>query len=81
MVELSQVSDKDDEKELQQLISNHYDYTRSELAERILVNWDEYLPQFVKVIPFEYKKIQQEAKLEAIRSKIKQTEDEPHFQY
>lgn len=81
MVELGQVVDKDDERELQQLISNHYEYTRSELAERILVNWDEYLPKFVKVIPFEYKKIQQELKLEQIRSKIKQTEDEPHFQY
>ncbi len=81
MVELSAVGDKDDVIELQQLINNHYQYTRSEFAERILVNWDEYLPKFVKIIPFEYKKVLEEQKLEQIRQKINQTEDEPHFQY
>ena len=81
MVELSQVGDKDDVNELQLLINNHYMYTRSELAEKILVNWDEYLSRFVKVIPFEYKKVLEEQKLELIRQKINQTEDEPHFQY
>jgi glutamate synthase (NADPH/NADH) large chain len=81
MVELGQVMDKDDEIELQSLVSNHYAYTRSTLAEQILVNWDEYLPKFVKVIPLEYKKILSEMKLEQIKSKIEKTEDEPHFQY
>jgi glutamate synthase (NADPH) large chain len=81
MVELGQVMDKDDELELQSLINNHYTYTRSALAEQILVNWDEFLPKFVKVIPLEYKKILSEMKLEQIRSKIEKTEDEPHFQY
>jgi glutamate synthase (NADPH/NADH) large chain len=81
MVELSPVGDREDVLELQHLINNHYLYTRSELAEKILVNWDEYLLRFVKVIPFEYKKYLEEQKLEQIREKIKQTEDEPHFQY
>lgn len=81
LVELGPVSDKDDERELQTMIADHYKYTNSELAEKILVNWDEYLPRFVKVIPLEYKKILEEQKLEQIRSKINQTEDEPHFQY
>ncbi len=81
MVELSSLGEKEDIAELQQLINNHYQYTRSELAEKILVNWDEYLPRFVKIIPFEYKKVLEEQKLEQIREKIKQTEDEPHFQY
>jgi glutamate synthase (NADPH/NADH) large chain len=81
MVELGSVGDKDEVLELQRLINNHYLYTRSELAEKILVNWEEYLPRFVKVIPFEYKKVLEEQKLEQIREKIKQTEDEPHFQY
>ncbi|MFO7655936.1 MAG: glutamate synthase large subunit [Bacteroidales bacterium] len=81
MVEISQVGDKDDIIELQRLINNHYLYTRSELAEKILVSWDEYLPRFVKVIPFEYKKVLEEQKLEQLREKIKHTEDEPHFQY
>jgi glutamate synthase (NADPH/NADH) large chain len=81
MVELGSVGDRDDMLELQRFINNHYLYTRSELAEKILVNWDEYLPRFIKVIPFEYKKYLEEQKLEQIREKIKQTEDEPHFQY
>jgi glutamate synthase (NADPH) large chain len=81
MVELTQVVDHDDENELQTLISNHFKYTGSKLAEKILVNWDEFFPKFVKVIPFEYKKILEETKLEQIRSKIAKTEDEPHFHY
>jgi glutamate synthase (NADPH/NADH) large chain len=81
LVELGPVLDRDDEVELQTLVSNHYNYTGSALAEKILVKWDEYLPHFIKVIPFEYKKILEEQKLEALQSKIKATEDEPHFQY
>ncbi len=81
MVELSPVGDHDDLIELQQLINNHYLYTRSELAEKILVNWDEYLSRFVKVIPLEYKKVLEEQKISQLIQKIQRTEDEPHFQY
>jgi glutamate synthase (NADPH/NADH) large chain len=81
MVELSKITHRDDEIELQTMISNHFNFTRSELAEKILVNWDEYLPRFVKIIPFEYKKILEEEKLERIKNQIEKTEDEPHFQY
>jgi glutamate synthase (NADPH) large chain len=81
MVELSQVGDKDDLIELQRLINNHYLYTRSELAERILVKWDEYLPRFVKVIPLEYKKVLEEQKISQLIQRIQHTEDEPHFHY
>jgi glutamate synthase (NADPH/NADH) large chain len=81
MVELSPVGDKDDVNELQRLINNHYLYTRSELAEKILVNWDEYLPKFIKVIPLEYKKVLEEQKISQLIQKIQHTEDEPHFHY
>jgi len=81
MVELAHINDRDDELELQALVSNHLNYTGSALAQEILVNWDIYLPRFIKVIPLEYKKILQEMKLEQIKSKIEKTEDEPHFQY
>lgn len=81
MVELSAVGDRDDMVELQRLINNHYLYTRSELAESILVRWDEYLPRFVKVIPLEYKKVLEEQKLSQLIKKIQHTEDEPHFHY
>ena len=81
MVELGPIEDRDDERELQELISNHFKATNSDLAEEILVNWDVFLPRFIKVIPFEYKKILEEQKLEMLKSKIQKTEDEPHFQY
>ena len=81
MVELSPVGDKDDIQQLQEMINNHFLYTRSELAEKILVHWDEYLPRFIKVIPFEYKKVLEEIKLREIRKKIRRTEDEPFFHY
>ncbi len=81
LVELGPVGDRDDVLELQGIINDHYTHTRSELAEKILVNWDEYLPKFVKVIPFEYKKVLEEIKLRELKRKIRKTEDEPHFQY
>jgi glutamate synthase (NADPH/NADH) large chain len=81
MVELSSVGDRIDLLELQRLVNNHYLYTRSELAESILVNWDEYLPRFVKVIPLEYKKVLEEQKITQLIEKIQKTEDEPHFHY
>jgi glutamate synthase (NADPH) large chain len=81
MVELSPLGDLDDLLELQRLVNNHYLYTRSELAESILVNWDEYLPKFVKVIPLEYKKVLEELKINQLIEKIQKTEDEPHFHY
>jgi glutamate synthase (NADPH/NADH) large chain len=81
LVELGIVGDRDDVIELQTLINNHYTYTRSELAEKILVNWDEYLPKFVKVLPFEYKKVLEEQKLKKLKKKINETEDEPYYHY
>jgi len=70
MVELSLVEDLHDIRELKAIISRHHYYTGSPLANRILNNWDEYLLKFIKVIPFEYKKVLQEEKLEALKQKI-----------
>ena len=45
-----------DAERLRQLIENHRHYTGSERARRILENWEEHLPRFVKVMPIEYRK-------------------------
>ena len=45
-----------DKNELKELIENHYDYTASALANRILEHWEEESHYFVKVFPLEYKK-------------------------
>lgn len=57
MVELSLVDEPSDMRELHRLISAHYRHTRSDLAARILDDWDNALMDFIKVIPIEYKKI------------------------
>ncbi len=74
MVELSLVEEPSDVKELKELITKHLNYTGSPLAARIIENWTEYLQKFIKVIPFEYKKVLEEEKLEAIKLKIASVE-------
>ncbi|WP_339711566.1 glutamate synthase large subunit [uncultured Kriegella sp.] len=49
------VDEDNDIVELRQLIENHYNATLSPLAQRILENWEECLPKFIKVFPEEYK--------------------------
>jgi glutamate synthase (NADPH) large chain len=41
---------------LRQLISNHLHYTGSSIAKRILSDWDNYLPKFVKIMPIDYRR-------------------------
>jgi len=81
LVELSPLNDKEYTDELQGMINKHLMYTNSRLDEKILVNWNDYIERFVKVIPFEYKKVLQEIKLERIKQMIAQTEDDPQHQY
>ncbi|MBP7504763.1 MAG: hypothetical protein KA780_04910, partial [Prolixibacteraceae bacterium] len=58
-------------------ISNHLLYTQSSLAAKILTEWEAFLPRFVKVIPFEYKKVLEEQKLRELERKLQLTEDNP----
>lgn len=74
MVELSLIEDSADNKELRQLITNHYEYTKSPQAKRILDNWGEEVNRFIKVMPIEYKKVLQEEKMEALKKKIANVE-------
>lgn len=54
LVELMQDMRSNDAARLHQLIVNHHRYTGSKRARKILDNWSEYLPKFVKVMPVEY---------------------------
>ena len=69
MVELSLVEDYSDVNELTDLISSHYQYTGSKKAKMILDDPDKYIPMFIKVIPYDYKMVLEEQKLEEIRKK------------
>ena len=74
MVELSLVEDHSDEKELTELISRHYHFTQSKKAKMILDDLYKYIPKFIKVIPYDYKKVLQEQQLEELRKKIADVE-------
>jgi glutamate synthase (NADPH/NADH) large chain len=77
LVELGPVEDKADISELQELIGKHLLYTQSPLANKLLTNWEEFLPKFVKVIPLEYKKVLNEMKLKEVKRKLELAEDAP----
>ena len=74
MVELSLIEDSTDNKEIHDLISNHYRYTNSPLAKRMLDNWKEYVDKFIKVVPIEYKKVLEDEKSAKLAQRIAQVE-------
>jgi len=55
MVDIEPVTDDLDERRLYRLISEHVKLTGSEYAARIIRDWTEMLPQFVKVMPIDYR--------------------------
>jgi len=57
MVELQHKLDEEDVAEIKMLLSNHYRYTGSPAAKEALDDFASRHRHFVKVLPFEYKKI------------------------
>ena len=74
MVELSLVEDLNDKKELSDLIAKHFEMTGSKVAEKILARLDDYMDRFIKIIPYEYKKVLQELQLEELNEKLAKVE-------
>ncbi len=70
MVELSLVEDSVSRKELHELIHQHYIHTGSQLALRILDDWQHYIEDFIQVVPIEYKRVLQEEQMNKLRQKI-----------
>src|SRR5574344_1868884 len=70
MVEISLVDDNLDRKELHELVRQHYLYTGSNFARKILDDWNHYVDDFIKVIPIEYKHVLQEERMRAIQEKL-----------
>jgi glutamate synthase (ferredoxin) len=58
MVNMAHVTSKYDVLELKGMIEEHVKETDSAIGREILENFDEYLPKFKKVIPFDYEKMQ-----------------------
>ena len=60
---------QDDQKILRTLIQRHVHYTDSAVGKRILENWSEYIGQFVKVMPVEYRRALTEMEAEKAAEK------------
>lgn len=69
-VEINLVEEASARKELHELVRQHYLYTGSELARRMLDDWNRYIEDFIQVVPIEYKRVLQEEKLRELQQKI-----------
>jgi glutamate synthase (ferredoxin) len=65
MVGLERLDDASEIAEIKQMITKHAEYTNSKKAQKVLANWEENIPKFVKVMPRDYKRV-----LEALKKAI-----------
>ncbi len=80
MVELSQMREYEDQNFIIEWLQKHIKYTDSAVAKSILKNWYDYLPKFVKVISFEYKRAINEMKIAMIDEKLKRIREEEQLE-
>jgi glutamate synthase (ferredoxin) len=59
MVDLETLEDPEEINDLRQMIQKHADYTKSQKAQKVLADWKEMVPKFVKVMPRDYKRVLQ----------------------
>lgn len=57
MVQLTEIDTEDEVEAVKDLIFRHAELTGSAPATQILLNWDEWLPKFVRVIPDNYQRV------------------------
>ena len=73
MVDLEKLEEPEDVAEVKAMVQNHLRYTGSTVAARVLADWDKLVPQFVKVMPIDYRKVLQAQK----RADLAKREDAP----
>jgi len=59
MCELGPVDGDEEQAELKATIERHVEYTGSDIGRQILASWDSSLERFVKVLPTDYKRVQE----------------------
>jgi glutamate synthase (NADPH/NADH) large chain len=72
MVELSGLGSAEDENFVKEQIGNHVYWTGSVYAKNILDNWADNKPRFVKVLPVEYRRALEEAKLAELDRRLQE---------
>ncbi|TDL27308.1 NADPH-dependent glutamate synthase [Rickenella mellea] len=71
MVELGKVTDPREIALLRSLIEDHRHYTGSELADRVLHDFHHVLEHFVRVMPFDYKRVLEEQAAKVKEEKLR----------
>jgi glutamate synthase (ferredoxin) len=59
MVDLEQLEGPEEIREVHDMIQTHVQLTGSTQGDRILASWNDMVPQFVKVMPRDYKRVLQ----------------------
>jgi len=59
MVDLERLEDPEEIREIHDMIQTHVQYTGSAKGDRVLADWENLVPQFVKVMPRDYKRVLQ----------------------
>ena len=57
LVALEKLTDTDEIEEVWKLVQRHQAYTQSDRAAKILADWKNYVPKFVKVLPQDYARV------------------------
>lgn len=57
MCQLEPLANAEEIETVRQMIQRHADHTQSQRAFKILALWEQYVPQFVKVHPRDYKRM------------------------
>ena len=61
-VDLVSVEEEEDIQQLKSLIEEHFQSTQSAVAKRVMNEWEQTLPKFVKVYPTDYRRVIEEQK-------------------
>lgn len=69
MVEACAIEDPQEIAFVRGMIEDHHHYTGSELAARVLVDFNRILPRFIKVLPVDYKRVLEEEAAKAAEAK------------
>ena len=60
IVDLLPVEEPEDIQQLRGLIEEHFQHTQSSVAKKVLDEWEEILPKFVKIYPTDYRRVLEE---------------------
>ena len=70
MVELDTINSPHEIADLRSMIEDHHHWTGSKLAQRILANFNQFLPRFVRVMPTDFKAVIEKQAAKAAAEKL-----------